>query len=405
MSQDFSVPQNPCALQNPCLSEKQTARPWSIPARLLLVTTILIACQLSSLGPVLAEDAPTGSLTTWQNSPGITEILSMNRTGHLLGRREVQRRSLLEMEFFLHADGRDRSIPIPTDFTNIDLHRIGESGHLVGSALRTPGPHHGNQRALRWKLGDDQPELLPIPDSFSASAAFDVDASGSQVSGYVVGANPPRLQPCVWSKLQDEWTCELLPVILDYNPLLVTAKVAISDDGQTVAASIVTQVRADETRDYGLFIWRREPAGRWTREEKRVDRAVHLGDVNNHGTVAGRVMEDGKRRAFVSDPRLGPNILPLLPGRVSSYATGINQQGLVIGVLEDAPGPEGTTFGFVWDGTQTRVLNLPDRVVLSTANTITDDGRVAGMLIRAADGSPNEVEELPMESYVLRLSP
>ena len=110
-------------------------------------------------------------------------------------------------------------------------------------------------------------------------------------------------------------------------------------------------------------------------------------------------MEQGKPRAFLFDPAEGAQILPLPPGRDSGYATDVNSHGQVVGVTEDAPGPEGTMSAFLWQRGKLTELPLGSDVAASTANTITDQGRVGGLLARPGP-TP---EEAVVESYVLKI--
>jgi hypothetical protein len=345
---------------------------------------------------------PAGAveLTTLNNSPGVSEVLSVNRQGTILGRREIADAGALSMELYLREGNVDRAVPIPEGFTHVEAQVITDRSQVVGFATRPLGTPGGLQRGLVWTIAQDRPELLPIPDGFGGSCAFDAAQDGRSVCGYVLGSGPPRMIPCVWQRPEDgsEWSCQLLSVLDTYNPLLVSAHVMISDDGQLVVAPLVTAVLPSGQRTYGLFVWQRQPAGDWQRRQV-ADRAVYLGDINDAGLVAGRVSEAGKRRAVIVDPTHGLTILPLPAGRDTAYATDVNRWGQVVGVSEDRPGPEGTMSAFVWHGGQLAALPFPIAVEASTANTITDDGRVGGLLVRETSAD----EPSPVESFVLRI--
>ena len=136
------------------------------------------------------------------------------------------------MESYVRVDGTDRSVPIPEEFTHVEPQVITNSGHVIGFATRPAGHPQGNQRAWVWAIDQPVAELLPLPDGFRGSCAFDSSQDAHRVCGYVLGRDPPRMIPCVWDKGSDGWTCQLLPVWDEYNPLLASARVAISDDGQ-----------------------------------------------------------------------------------------------------------------------------------------------------------------------------
>jgi hypothetical protein len=183
--------------------------------------------------------------------------------------------------------------------------------------------------------------------------------------------------------------------------LLVSARVAISQTGQTVAASLVTGIDADRLRRYGLFHWTRDPSGKWLRRQL-ADQAIHLGDVNDAGLTAGRIVEQGRRRAVVCGPGLPLQRIPLLDGREHSYATDVNALGWVVGVADDQPGPEGTSTAFIWRNDRVEALPFPADVVAltSTANVVTDGGRVGGLVVRRSS-EPDQAT--PVESFILTL--
>jgi hypothetical protein len=77
---------------------------------------------------------------------------------------------------------------------------------------------------------------------------------------------------------------------------------------------------------------------------------------------------------------------------------------MVVGVMDDPPGPEGTSTAFLWNGSELRPLPLPPEVVMSTANSITDQLQVGGMLVRVPpDKESEDAESIALESYILGL--
>jgi hypothetical protein len=347
-------------------------------------------------------------LMTFRNSPAISEVISLNDRGMILGRRELMLEAgLLSMESYLRVDGRDGPVPVPDEFTHVEPRVITPSGHVVGFATRPADDPRGNQRAWVWAVTEAVPELLPLPRGFRGSCGLGATRDARRVIGYVLGSDPPRLQPCVWQREESGWSCELLPVIEAYNPLLASAHVKISDQGEVVAASLVTGRSPDGILEYDLFRWQRQPSGEWRRQIV-YDQAVHLGDVNDRGMIVGRVLYEGRKRPFVYDPVMGPQLLDLPPGRASGEATDVNRHGQVVGVCEDPPGPEGTTSAFLWYQGQWADLPFGVEVAASTANVITDEGRVGGLLVRvpligADSPQPIGEAEAVVESYVLRV--
>ncbi len=352
------------------------------------------------IGACPAQDAwpAEGELITFRNSPAITEVISLNNQRAILGRHEVAAEGVLSMEHYLRVDGQDRTVPIPRDFTHVEPQVITDSGHVVGFATRPAGSPTGSQRTFVWAIGENHPDLLPVPETFYDSCAFDSSQDARRVAGYALGRDPPRMIPCVWSRTATGWTCQLLPVMDPFNPLLTSAHVAISDNGQRVAASLVIGYTPRQTRLYGLFTWQPNAEGQW-QSEKLFERGVRVGDINDDGLIAGRILEGYTYRAFIYDPAQGAQVLPLPPGRQSAYATDVNRHGQVVGVSEDPPGPEGTMSAFLWYRGQLKELPFGMDVAASTANTINDQGDVGGLLTRAG----NAEDTASVESYILTI--
>ena len=187
-----------------------------------------------------------------------------------------------------------------------------------------------------------------------------------------------------------------------YNPFLTSGHVVISDDGRRVAASLVVasiEAPLPQYRNY-LFVWERSQDGSWPRRQL-AEQAVHLANINNQGLVAGRVTVRGARRAFLYDPDRGPLVLPPLPGDVSCEATDVNNRGTVVGWSDDPAGPVGGTQAFFWQDGQQSMLPLPPEAVYSSANAITDDGRVGGWLYWQETTEPAGRNY----AFILRLTP
>jgi uncharacterized membrane protein len=289
-------------------------------------------------------------------------------------------------------------VPIPETFTHVEVQALDGRDQVVGFATRPAGHPQGNQRAFVHDLSRGSTVLLPLPNEFRGSCAFDISRDGTCVSGYVVGRAPPRMSPCVWTRRHEEWLLTLLPIVNAFNPLLTTAQVHVSDNGLLVAASAVDRITPEGVRHYGLYVWRKRDLDSWD-SQRLTDHAVHLGDVNDAGMIAGRVLQGNRHHAFVFDPARGPLVLPLPDGRGSAYATDINAQGQVVGVLEDPPGPAGTVTAFLWERGQLQPLPFDIRTAASTANCITDDGRIGGLVVRTEAVE----EQSQVESYILTL--
>ncbi len=238
-----------------------------------------------------ARCAANETLVRFSHSPGWSVVLDCNQQGLVLGEHEVADPEIgLSLNPYLRRGDEDLSLPIPESFTHIEVARLSETGLVVGFATRPIGHPEGNQQACIWDSQNARVELLEIPDGFRGSSAFDIDADGSTVCGYVVGRDPPRLTPCVWQRSATDWRCALLSAPQAYNPLLTSGHVVISDDGQRIAASLVVESGGGDLPVFinHLFVWERADDGTWKRR-LLVEQAVHLANINNQGVIAGRV--------------------------------------------------------------------------------------------------------------------
>lgn len=126
---------------------------------------------------------------------------------------------------------------------------------------------------------------------------------GQAVSGYVLGRDPAA--SCLaYRCVAGQWSPQVLESPYLENPLLTTAHVVISDNGLHVAASLVNSIENEIPR-YALFTMAARANGidaaaglTWQRE-KLMDQAVHLADINDRGTIAGRMLQAGRRVAMI----------------------------------------------------------------------------------------------------------
>ena len=347
----------------------------------------MLAHRLISLFLVLAVCLETSTaqelrLRTFRKSPSITEVISLNDTGTVLGRYETVQAGLLEFQNFVLQDGHERKISVPDGFTHAEPLRLNHVNEVVGFITRPVGSKNGNQRGAVWNKSSLH--ILPPPPSYRDSSAHDISHDGRIVSGIAIGKDPPRVVPCIWyRRKRDQWHPVELPCPERYNPLLVTAHVVLSDDGRRAAGSVVTQ-KSGARMSYGVYYWsQKNRLDDWS-STLVLNRAVHLADITNHGLGVGRVLEQGHRRAFVLSAKGDGKLLPLGSDHQTSYATDVNNQGQVVGFSESPPGPDGTMTAFTWQNDVTFPLPLPKDVVASTANTITDNGRIGGLMQRSA---------------------
>jgi probable HAF family extracellular repeat protein len=226
---------------------------------------------------------------------------------------------------------------------------------------------------------------------------LDITSDGKTVCGLVIGRDPPRVQPAVWQERDGDWVCETLSIDVLYNPFLVASRVAISDDGDRVVATVITT--SDNDSKNRLCQWKRQADGSWSRRVLS-DHAVHVADVNNHGMVAGRITHRGRRQGYIFDPDRGAQILEPFPGDHNVEATAVNNSGVVVGISDDPPGPDGGTTAFVWQQGIMKRIEFPGEAIFSSARAILDNGQVGGWLLRRSPDDPNQVEN---GSFLLQL--
>ncbi|MCA9172553.1 MAG: hypothetical protein KDB23_33035, partial [Planctomycetales bacterium] len=259
-----------------------------------------------------------------------------------------------------------------------------------------------SQRSLVLNVNNAEQEWLPIPGDYRDSVACDLSADGKAVTGYVIGRDPPRMLPCVWEKSAAGWRAEVLGTTYLENPLLTTASVVISDSGKLIAVSLVKS-RVDGFPRYALYVYRRQSGGDPEGANRGTDaaqqgwqiehvlpRAVHLAGINDEGLIAGRILEQNRRVAVLVNANT-KSMQTLLPdGYTNSRATGINRQGIVVGVADNGRMGMGEKLAFAWLNGKFLDLKLPADVTSSVINGISAEGRMAGMIEHTIESSYDE---------------
>ena len=343
--------------------------PW----RPLLAATLL--CWTLLVGFVAAADRQIG-IRYIGNSASISQLVDLTCGGMTIGMKEIERRrGLLEMVPFYHDGLNESSVPSLDGFTSLQLQRLSDTGMVVGTAGRVPTVSNGAFQGFIWSETEDRLERLEWLAGYRGSSAFDVSADGRRITGFCVGANPPRIVPCLWELRGGKWKCERIATPRDYNPFLTTGRVVISDDGKTIAACAYDRLERGEFSNY-LFIWR-EVNQAWKRTLQRKG-AFHLANVSNDGLIVGTFRGNGSERAFVFDPVHGLRLLELLPGDARSAALDVNNDGTVVGFSDDPYGPTGGPQAFVWTSGKPQPLALPSNVAYSAATCITDKNQIGG---------------------------
>ena len=371
------------------------------PARLLALAVCWATCILSpSFGRV--ELAPSvvaaeAGLKWSFSTPNFCEVIAANERPAVLLRRELPDDVGLTMSDHFMVDNGERTLLLPSDYSNLELVGIDNQNGVLAVVRRVPQSGGANQRSVIWRDNAPEPEWLPIPDGFRDAVACAISRDGQAVSGYVLGRDPARFLPCVWVHSAGQWSPQVLESPYLENPLLTTAHVVISDNGLHVAASLVNSIENEIPR-YALFQWRRgangidAAAGLTWQREKLMDQAVHLADINDQGMIAGRMLQAGRRVAIVyrPDQQQAVNLLP--EGFQVSTATGINVQGIVVGIAESSRNVDGGPQAFAWRNGQFLDLKLPADILASKANCITPSGCVGGMFERPIAQPDGNVE-------------
>lgn len=348
-------------------------------ARITLVVAVVLSTSAvgRSEGPVLNVDP----------MDAFAEVLDRNRTGDRLLQREVAENEFaLSLLTFIQPSESDEllRVPILEQFTTVSAFHLSDVSEVVGFATRPLRDPRGSQRAFIWNWKQPSASALPLPASFRGSCAFDISADGTTVSGFVLGAQPPRISPCVWRRQEGQWEHEFLPCPSVYNPFLSSGKVVVSADGNVVAASVLRGPGLGTGNQ--LMIWRRDQDGAWIGKAAG-NYAVRIADVTNMGVVAGTITQRGKRRGLVSDPQTGIHVVAPLEGDTGLDFLDVNEHGEVVGNSDDPPGPEGGTVAVRWDLARKQLEAVDFRVpsIFSTATTINDQGEIAGWISYQSD--------------------
>lgn len=195
------------------------------------------------------------------------------------------------------------TVPLETNFVNI--HGIGDGGHLVGSYLDA----EAGEQAFRM---DRRGTLAGLQGGAMGSAAYGVNAAGEMV-GYVVEAGV-----VVAARWSAGGVLSTLPMTIGYG---------INDAGEVAGQVESSAARWSPNRGLELL----QGGG----PDRSVGRAI-----NAAGTVVGATYLPFETRATLWRVDQPPLDLGALTGSAQSYATAINAQGWVAGY--------GHT-GFLWD--------------------------------------------------------
>jgi uncharacterized membrane protein len=259
-------------------------------------------------------------------------------------------------------------LPLLEGYTATFPAALSDDGRVVGRASKPAPPGVRvdlRNQAFVWEA-DAGIRGLGALEGDSASFACGISRDGRRISGYSVGDN--RVRACFWDQDGKGWKGTPLP----HASRLGSNVVAISDDGKSIAAL-----------DGSLpCLWTQDASGHWTREVIAEADSLVPRAVNNAGTVVGlrlRTTGDGLTHAVLWTRDGGFKQLAEPAGYVRSEAYGVNNAGVVVGMVD---GPGGSQVGpraFVYEEGRLRLIDEggPD---FTAATAINDRGQVAGVL-------------------------
>ncbi len=330
------------------------------------------------------------------NSTTFSQVSAINSRLEVIGTREVTEGPFNFTKNFFRSDKDEVEIQAHKDFTNLEAFAISDNGLVVGYVSRTFQSEGGSVRAFVWDSLTREITLLDPLLSDTVCHAQDISADGSLIAGYSVGSLPPRSRPCVWewSKQDKKWGVQELSTIIPNNPYLQASQVILSPDGKRIAACITEEQISDIIFNSSLFVWERSKGLEWARR-KISDEQLKLKDMNNDGTMVGRVILGGIKRACTIDLTGKLKIMDLLPDSTSSEANGITNTGVIVGMCDNESRETGGPTAFIFRDGVVAPLELPGNTVFSTALGINQDEAICGYMLRDTS------EDAAVNSFIL----
>jgi uncharacterized membrane protein len=350
-----------------------------------------LACSLSTvllgLASLARADEPVKKYDVVSPKDDGIIATGINNGGAIVGFEWVERKEqpgvVVQMPFF--AQGKAMIyLPLLEGYTATFPAAVSDGGRVVGRASKAAPP--GGRVPLRnqafvWEAGPGIRGLGALAED-TASFACGISRDGRRISGYSVGNN--RVRACVWDQNGDRWKGVALPSVAR----LGSNTVVISDDGKRVAA----------TDGSAPCLWTEDASGGWSREVIGEDSSLVPRAVNNAGTVAGlRFIPDGFPHAVIWTRQRGLQVLPEPAGYVRSEASGVNNQGVVVGMID---GPVGSKVGpnaFVYETGRLRPL-VEGGPAFTAATAINDQDQVAGVMEKEEDAPAPEKPDPPGRS-------
>lgn len=278
---------------------------------------------------------------------------------------------IVNQDPFFATGKRQVWLPKLEGFTSTFPAGISDNCLVVGrvSKPRRPGVRIPLQnQAFVWDEKNGIQGLGVLPDDW-ASFASAISRDGRRISGYSVGDN--RVRPCVWDRSDDAWKIAALPIVGKLGSNTVT----MSDDGKLLAA-------VDGTLP---CLWSQAPSGEWTRETIGDPGSMIPRGVNRSGMVVGlRHTDDGLTHAVIWGRDGGMKTLEMPEGFVRSEALGVNNSGIVVGLIDGPYGSKIGPKGFVYENGRVRIITEggPN---FSGASAVNDNGQITGTMEKDED--------------------
>ncbi|MEC8557370.1 MAG: hypothetical protein VXZ82_20400 [Planctomycetota bacterium] len=337
------------------------------------------------------------------NSESVSLAFAINSKGHVLGKKEIVDESgnIFSNIFFFDDGQKQIDLGLLKHYTNSEVEALSDNGLAVGYASRPVGDPRGSLTALLWDVNKNEISQLPHIEGDSASHAQGISADGSRIVGYSTGNEPQRLRPCVWEKKSGKWVAQALPTKFEYNPYTMSSSVVISPDGKLIA-SCVTESIENNFLDSCLVVWKQDTNGKWQSKQLNTEQ-MYVSAMNNAGEIVGDASnKKGQRTPYFVSPDGEYDMIELLSGTVSGNAYGINNEGMVVGICNDPPGPDAAVRPFVYYKGEQTALKLPKGNEYSLVYAINDAGQIAGLAEVKFEDRKEKNEETGEEEPVVK---
>lgn len=360
----------------------------------ILVLTIVYSCPSTR-----CSGQDRYELHTIKNSKTFSQAIAINDRMEVIGTREVTEAGVGSMLNFFRSGEIEFEIPVPKDFTNIEVQALSNSSVVVGYVSRPIGHANGSLHAFAWDANSREMTLLaPVVGDMSANAQ-DISADGKRITGYSLGTNPPSMRPCVWqwNDQTKQWTASALSTIKLRNPYLQTSHVVISPNGKRIAACITEKELTEPNVDSSLFVWESDSSGEWQRR-KISDEQFAIKDMNDHGVMVGSI-HDGLVFSACSIDLNGKLVkYKPLANDESCHAYGVNNAGMIIGMSDDPHGGEGGPQAVKFSSGKAIAIPFPEDTLDSSALAINQSGAIAGFILRGTSDAevPNALIAVPL---------